>query len=194
MWGLLWLACAAYFLPWIWNPAAALSPNAYDLAEWTTLHPEARHATPPLLPSFLLRSALGFLTVLTILPSSPANSKWLGRALTLGLIIVMLPPAEFFLLARGDPNYSQQFYLSGFTLVLVFVATFGVNRLPTPMQKMLCVLLTGLGIIAGLWGLVLAMNIYTTFGIGNTVGIGGTLFCGLLLVYGAGVGLELVKQ
>ncbi|MFC1959430.1 hypothetical protein ACFLYO_01850 [Chloroflexota bacterium] len=194
VWGLILLACAAYFLPWIWNPAAALAPNAHDLAEWTTLHPAARQMTPPLLPSFFLRANLGILAVLIILKTTSTNSKWIGRLLALGLIILMLPPADFLISARDDINYQQQFYLSTFTFLLVLAASFGASKLPTLTQKALILLTIILGIIAGIWGLLLGLNIYVRLGIGSAVGVGCILFCSVLLVLGAEDLFSIVTQ
>jgi len=55
------LAAAAligYILPWTVNNSAALTLNAYDLAEWLSLHPLSRANTPPLMASFWLRLQL----------------------------------------------------------------------------------------------------------------------------------------
>lgn len=194
LWGGLLLACAAYFLPWVWTSTAALTPNAYDLAEWTTLHPAVRHVSPPLLPSFLLRAALGVLTVLIVLQSSQTNGRWFGRMLALGGIVIMLPPADFFLFARADINYQQQFYLSGFTLLLVLGAAFGNNRLPILIQKILVLLFAVLGFVAGIWGLTLSMKTLSVFGVDMLIGGGGILFCGILLAFGIDAVASLSKQ
>ena len=54
---------AGYVLPWIVAPSAALTLNAYDLAEWTSLHPLQRQTSPPLLAPLELRLQLVIFTV-----------------------------------------------------------------------------------------------------------------------------------
>ncbi|MCU0513679.1 MAG: hypothetical protein MUE40_14060 [Anaerolineae bacterium] len=51
-------ALLAYLLPWVVNPGAALTPGAYDLAEWVSLTPMARGQSPVLLTPLLLRLPL----------------------------------------------------------------------------------------------------------------------------------------
>src|SRR5512143_758636 len=78
----LWLFAAliAYYLPWIANRAAALSANAYDLAEWTSLHPAVRGASVPLVAPFLLRAVLGGLALLFGFRALRALTVWLRLA------------------------------------------------------------------------------------------------------------------
>ena len=54
-WRFLLLALIAYSLPWVVGPGAALTLNAYDLAEWTSLHPAVRTAALPFALTFGLR-------------------------------------------------------------------------------------------------------------------------------------------
>lgn len=44
-----------YAQPWIVAPAASMTLNAYDLAEWASLIPAQRGTAPPLLVPLLLR-------------------------------------------------------------------------------------------------------------------------------------------
>src|SRR5438552_17266089 len=87
-----WLLAAlvAYYLSWINNQAAALSANAYDLAEWTSLHPAVRGAIIPLLAPFLLRAVLGGLALLfglRALKAVSSRARWTYSALALCLAI-----------------------------------------------------------------------------------------------------------
>src|SRR5262245_55358949 len=95
---------AAYCLPWLVNRGTGLTFGAYDLAEWTSLHPAVRGGNPPLLASLLLRLPLacfGLVAAMTLWP----NNK--GKRLTLIFLvaIALLPPIEFFTQYRDDSNY-----------------------------------------------------------------------------------------
>src|SRR5690606_8662803 len=105
------LLLAAYAGPWLQSPSAALSFGGYDLAEWASLPPGVRSASPPLVASFLLRSVLTSLTLFLAFasPYRRFTVGWLAVAVvSLLLVAAQLPPLEFFTVARGDPNYSQQ--------------------------------------------------------------------------------------
>lgn len=112
--GLALLAVVAYYLPWIWHPAAALSPNARDLAEWTTLMPTNRMGALPLVPSFLLRSVAGWLSLAILILSTRIPTRYgiVFQLLALALIVSLLPPLEFFTSSQNDVNYRQQFFLA----------------------------------------------------------------------------------
>ena len=45
---LLIIGLCGYLLPWIVAPSSAMTLNAYDLAEWTSLHPlqQSAYAAP----------------------------------------------------------------------------------------------------------------------------------------------------
>ena len=49
------LATVCYYLPWYTHDTAGFTTNAFDLAEWSSLHPAVRSSSPPMLTSFLLR-------------------------------------------------------------------------------------------------------------------------------------------
>ncbi len=59
-WVLVCLAFAliGYHLAWYTHPTAGFTTNAFDLAEWASLHPAVRSSSPPMLTSFLLRLPL----------------------------------------------------------------------------------------------------------------------------------------
>src|SRR5438477_2332337 len=103
-----WLlaALAAYYLPWINNRAAALSANAYDLAEWVSLHQAVRDASIPNLAPFLLRAVLGGLALLfavRALKALSGRARWAYSFLALLLAVTLLPPLDFFRGAWNDP-------------------------------------------------------------------------------------------
>mgnify|MGYP005836978137 CR=1 FL=1 len=110
------LAALGCYLPWVEHPAAALAPNAFDLAEWTSLHPAVRGGSPPLLLTLLLRAPFALAGVGIALA---APWGWLP-----GLVVALtlLPPMEFFRGAWGDPNFRQGFALTLATGALVLLA------------------------------------------------------------------------
>lgn len=104
-----------YSIPWSVAPGASLSLGANDLAEWASLHPEVRASSPSLLVSLLLRLPLGLLAWIVAfrLPWRPLRSRswWLGILVVGFIVLLLLPPLEFFTSARGDKNYQQQIAL-----------------------------------------------------------------------------------
>jgi len=60
---LLLLGLLGYLLPWAVASSAPMTLNAYDLAEWTSLHPAQRQTTPPLLAPLRLRAQLAILSL-----------------------------------------------------------------------------------------------------------------------------------
>jgi hypothetical protein len=111
----------AYTLPWVSGGSTSLSFGAYDLAEWTSLHPSVRGTSPLMLPPLALRLPLvciGLLIAFSPLPRAP-------RALALLVIVgALLPAAEFFTSARDDVNYQQQF---GLALVALAGGAVGIS-------------------------------------------------------------------
>ncbi|MFN7208793.1 MAG: hypothetical protein ACK4P1_00175 [Aggregatilineales bacterium] len=106
----LFIALIGYYVTWINNPAAALSANAFDLAEWVGLIPAVRYAEPPMSAPFALRAALVCLAWLFALRS--AASERLGARIGLGgialaLAVSLRPPIAFFRGETADPNYRQ---------------------------------------------------------------------------------------
>src|SRR5690348_12553890 len=97
----LWLILAliAYYLPWVYHRAAALTFNANDLAEWVSLDPNVRGAAVPLVIPLLLRIMLAFLALLFGLAAACADrdfGRWGFSTLAVILAITLLPPADFF--------------------------------------------------------------------------------------------------
>ncbi len=109
------LAFLAVHLPWIAHPAAALTLNALDLAEWLSLHPVVRAESPPLLSAWLLRVVCAACAV------GMAFSVRRGWLLGLCALLPLLPPLEFLRGAGGDPNYRQQCGIAMGTGVLVLL-------------------------------------------------------------------------
>lgn len=112
---LLGLGLAGYVLPWIVAPTAPLTLNAFDLAEWTSLHP-TQFGTPLLVP-LLLRLQLPIITVLVALLANKSLMKLLAAVIILSLSVAQLPPLEFLTISRHDSNYQQQFLLAAISLI-----------------------------------------------------------------------------
>jgi hypothetical protein len=153
---LIFIALIAYHLPWQVHPTAAFTLNAYDLAEYASIHPAARYSTFPLLAPLMLRLPLAALALMLILQSKPALS-WetvLHWMLAMILIVRLLPPPEFFISARDDPNYRQQFALSAGTFVSAALLLAFTRDRPTAKRAAL-IAICAAGAAAGLigWGL-----------------------------------------
>lgn len=117
LWLLTLAALIFYCLPWVITTAASLTMGAYDLAEWSSLHPASRGASIPLLPALLLRLPLVCLALAAAFAARRGASWWL-YTLFVGLMsAALLPPLEFFTQAGSDPNYRQQFGLALFALI-----------------------------------------------------------------------------
>ena len=153
----LWLALGlgGYLLPWILAPTAPLTLNAYDLAEWTSLHP-SQFGTPLIVP-LLLRIQLPIITMLAALF---ARGTWVRRLTALGIVLfalAQLPPLEFATIARHDSNYQQQFVLA----VISFAA--GLILLAYPLSRRLIPIAIGMaavGMAASLVGQHQAQTLY----------------------------------
>lgn len=104
------LTASVYTLPWLHNPGAALTGNAYELAEWATLHPPLLDGVSPLTTALLLRLPLVLLACFAAYDFS--NKPSLFRlTILIALLIASLPPVEF-LSDRSNENYFQQFALT----------------------------------------------------------------------------------
>ena len=182
-WPWLPIALIAYYLPWVWHPTAALTANAYDLAEWVSIHPAVRNGDPPLVAPFFLRSLLGGIALLCGLSAVCARKwwgHWLYGAPAVILAITLLPPPDFFRGAGGDPNYRQQFGLAVGTLIAL-LAIFGLRRRFARFSALLEAVIVLAVLIVACVGEVLALRVVQSLGIAVTLG-GGiiVLFVGLL--------------
>src|SRR5258708_29419981 len=91
-WPWLVLALAAYYLPWVYHRAAALTFNANDLGEWTSISPLQRSVGLPLIAPLLLRALLLGLCILYALPTAEQGScrRWFYAMLALILALTLL--------------------------------------------------------------------------------------------------------
>lgn len=186
-WILILLALVAYTLPWLVAPSSSLSPGAYDLAEWMSLHPAARYVQPPLLPSLLLRLPLACLgLIIAFAPMGLAG--WARGLVVLVLGMALLPPIEFFTLYRNDPNYQQQFGLALFVLISGVIS---LSRFLSQWRLPLAAGLAGIATAASLIGLKESLTLFQELTHITTTGAGivlftltNTLLCiGMLWIY-----------
>jgi hypothetical protein len=183
-----WLlgALIGYFLPWVWHSAAALTANAYDLAEWANLHPAVRNGSTPMLAPFLLRFDLAGIALLCALRSARATNRgvrWLYGGLSLILAITLLPPIDFFRSAGDDPNYRQQFYIAVATFIALAVIIFLWRKSILPRyQAILEALLALATLIAAIMGEGLAFGVVRSLQIDVTPGGGVIVFVVFMLL------------
>ncbi len=169
------LALAGYLLPWATAPNAAMTLNAFDLAEWTSLHPLQQGAMPPLIVPLLLRAQLSILAALITLWSTSRNERILAFLFVALLSVSQLPPLEF-LNNVADPNYRQLLFLAIATIILSTGLGF---ILPARFRPFVIIFLAVAGIVTSLLGQSQAIELYqVTLEQGETGG-------GLWLIVGA---------
>ena len=110
---LLW---TGYFGPWVGHRAAALSMNAYDLAEWVTFLPGVRAGTLPFgRLHFLAPLALAILLTALFALRLNGMRRWILIAFAFVTGLLLLPGYPFILFWRDDPHVQSQLVLSAAT-------------------------------------------------------------------------------
>lgn len=186
------LMLIGYSLPWLQGPGVSLSPNAYDLAEWSSLHPAARAESPALLTALLLRLPLACIALMLAFSAPPDTPGRLMFGLgALLLAAALLPPLEF-VRAPDDLNYRQQFMLAVVALIGSLVGLSGVLR---RWGRVIAVLALVIGAATSAVGLARGYALFTELQIEVTIGTGGvllTLLFGLtaLVLLAAGYGQQ----
>jgi hypothetical protein len=177
MWLLAPLILLTYSLPWLSANSASLTFGAYDLAEWTSLHPLVRAQQPALLLPFLLRLPLACLA-LTMAFAADSKTRVLC-ALWVGLTAVsLLPPFAFFAGASGDPNYQQQAAFSLITGVSGLIILTTASRLKH-WRVGFAVGTSLAGAAAALVGWLQGFDLMNGFQISADLAAGGILTCAL---------------
>lgn len=150
------LALLAYLLPWVTAPNSAMTLNAYDLAEWTSLHPWQQQAMPPLIVPLLLRAQLAILALFAMLWSCSRRQRFFASLFVVLLALSQLPPLEF-LNNMNDPNYRQLLFLALATIVL----STGLGLvLPARFRTAVMIFLATVGIVTSLVGQSQAIALY----------------------------------
>ena len=155
-------------LPWLVAPAAAMTLNACDLAEWASLHPAQRSSNPPLVVPLLLRVQLLILCALTGLVAQGKLQKRAAALVIVALAVAQLPPIEF-VNDIGNLNYRQQFGLALGGLALGMAALRWNNRRWQPM------FVAGFGLVGALTtlaGATLGLDAYASLANGGGIGLG----------------------
>lgn len=164
----------AYCLPWVSTANHGLSLGGYDLAEWASLHPNARISNPPLLTSLLLRVSLISLSLI-ISVQVALKSGFVALIVGAATAVILLPPPEFFTLYREDMNYRQQFFL----VTLTFVCSIAVFRgRHSRFERPFMILIALIGGVSSIWGLGESLVLMRGFGLPAYVG-GGAVLTGL---------------
>ncbi len=176
IWAAVILLLALYLLPWASHRSTSLTLQAYDLAEWTSLHPAVHSGQMPLLVTALLRLPLVFLGLLLAL--NPLQGKsWLGWLTTLLFAIALLPPVSF-IKQLDNSNYALQFTLSLTVLILGAAAQLPmITKYKGIINPLLAALMAGVALSGGLQGLLLLQG----FQLNVQAGIGWLLFIMLSL-------------
>jgi len=184
------LAMVCYQMPWFVHQTAGFTMNAFDLAEWASLHPAVRSSSPPMLTSFLLRApqlVLVFAFVLVTNRLADPCGRWLMRGIAVLPLARFFPPVDFFSSARGDPNYRQMALITGLGVGLAVLAI-ALRQVPERGQRwVFSVALLG-GVGSGWWGLSRARVLLDNFEIAVQTGPG---IVGLTLVSAIAVLLNL---
>ena len=161
-------ALAGYLLPWLVATSASLTLNAYDLAEWVSLHPTQRITSPPLLATLLLRLQLPLLCLMLALAGAVMRRRWLPAAGIVLLAIAQLPPPEF-LLDPGNLNYRQQFGLALLSLVASLLCLpLRSSRIRSPLLMALPLV----GMLSAALGMSQAQEVFAMLQPGASVGLG----------------------
>lgn len=169
-----------YLLPWVVNPSASLTPNGYDLAEWSSLNPAVLSQTPPLLTSLLLRLPLACVGLVIVFST---RRSLLAVLVVLITIAALLPPLEF-IRSTGDPNYRQQ---AAIALVTLILGSLGVTRSLARYRVWMAVGIALIGALAALVGLAQAYDLMHSFGLPTQIGAGGV---GMILTFLAIAGIQ----
>jgi hypothetical protein len=120
--------------PLVQSNAGSLSFTLFDFAEWASLLPAERQASPALLLSFTLRLQLViiFLSAVYFLTIRSTRFNRLGTTAAVGIVTLsQLPPLEF-LTHPSDPNYQQLLLIAALFLAasvaIVTLASFHYTK------------------------------------------------------------------
>lgn len=150
---LLW---SGYFGPWVLGGSAALTMNAYDLAEWVTFLPGVRdgsllfgrlHLLGPLALTLLLTGRLAW--------TLAGGRRWAGIAIALLGGLLLLPGYPFILYWRDDVEVQAQLALFAATWFAI-VAAGALSRLWQPGLRFAAMVASVAGFAVAAWTLLMA--------------------------------------
>ncbi len=168
MLALIAVACCGYALPWIVVPAASMTLNGHDLAEWASLVPSQRATSPPLLAPLLLRFQLVMLSMLLGVIAAGRRRMAIAAVAICLLWAAQLPPFEF-VYDINNLNYRQQFSLAAFSLI----AGLCLIPLQTRRPSLLVFLsIAAAGLVTSALGLSMALGLYGAFELDAVAGAG----------------------
>ena len=159
---------AGLLLPWLLAPNAGMTLNAYDLAEWASLHPAQRVSNPPLLVPLLLRGQLVILCALAGLVARSLREKRAAALVIVVLAVAQLPPIEF-VKDIGNLNYRQQ---AGLALASLLLGMTALRWLAIRWQPLVSAVCSLLGALTTLVGATLALEAYASLASGGGAGLG----------------------
>jgi len=176
LWPYIWLIAAlvVYSLPWQWHPAAALTLNAYDLAEWHSVLASSQNSLLAFIVSLCLRLPLLVMGVVFAVQTLRTDNTMLGLLnwfVVLLLVIAQLPPLTALFNIFSDANNAQQIALAGLTLLLAI----GINWGPVKSTRWLSPLVLGIGIAASIFALMQTIASFGNLGIAVQLGGGSIL-------------------
>jgi hypothetical protein len=149
--------------------------DAFDLAEWTSLHPAVITNSPSMLTTVLLR-LIPLLVIASLTINSPPSRKhylwWMSVFITLLVAITLFPPLEFLTTDRENINYRQQ---SAIFLGVLVVGSIGLSGIFYRFRHPSTIVIGIVAIFVSIFGLVNAFQLYSDFYLPREIGIGGIL-------------------
>ena len=161
-------ALIGFLFPWVIAPSGPMTLNAFDLAEWISLHPSQRHTSPPLLATLLLRLQLAIGCVMFAAVSAKTTRKRAAASVIIVIALAQMPPPEF-VLDPGNLNYRQQFVLA---LASALVGLILLRNRQVRILSAILVVLPGVGAFTAIAGLSQAFAIYASLQSRATLGLG----------------------
>lgn len=169
-------------LPWVMNSGAALTLNAIDLAEWTSLYPAVMGEAIPMSTTLLLR--LPFVCAAAAIGFGFNRARILRALLVIVMTLGLLPPFEF-LGAFDNPNYRQQALIAILTLIIGLMGAAGIGN---GFRPAIVTIGSVLGLFAVLIGVSRGLMFMQELRLSPGIGIGAVLAVGafgvLAVVYG----------
>jgi hypothetical protein len=168
------LAVVCYHLPWYTHSTAGFTMNAFDLAEFASLHPAVRSDAPLMFTSLLLRLPLTLIAFALALSANLLDDprlRWILRGVALLVALRMFPPTDFFTGESADPNYRQMLWVTLTGLVLIIVAI-PLSRFGARWNRRIVAAVLGIASIAGWMGLSRTATLMDNFQIDVHTGLG----------------------